>query len=80
MDKEKLMKKVVELYQIVSVVGGYVTSKINDSNAVNEINELTEPMRENIHEYKHNPFNMTNWDQYSDKLKDIFEVIKKELA
>ena len=46
MDKEKLMKKVVELYQIASVVGGYVTSKINNSNAVMEINKLTEPYEE----------------------------------
>ena len=61
MNDKQLMKKLVELFQIVSELCGYELSKINKTKPIDEINKLMKQMEKHgLKPYKNNPVNMTN--------------------
>lgn len=78
MNDKQLMKKLVELFQIVSELCGYELSKINKTKPIDEINKLMDAMKEQrLGPYKSNPINMTNWDSYSKKLEEFIDALKQ---
>lgn len=60
MDKNKLKKQAIELFQIASVLCGFALAD-DDSEIVDEINKLMKQMEKHgLKPYKNNPVNMTN--------------------
>lgn len=78
MNDKQLMKKLVELFQIVSELCGYELSQINNTKPVDEINKLMKSMEEQgLGPYKNNPINMTNWDLCSQRLAEFIDTLKQ---
>lgn len=73
-----MKEKIIEIYQIVSVLCGIGLADLKGTNPVEEINILTEPMRKyDLEPYEKNPGKMTNWDLYLQKLKELIDELKR---
>ena len=73
MNDKQLMKKLVELFQIVSELFGYGLSQINNTKPVDEINKLMKPMKEQgLGYYKSSLINMTNLGFLFEKIGRIY--------
>lgn len=78
MNDKQLMKKLVELFQIVSELCGAGLAGLNGTNPVEEINDLMKPMEKyGLAPYTNNPVNMTNWKSYLPKLKKLIKELRQ---
>ena len=78
MNDKQLMKKLVELFQIVSELCGYGLSQINNTKPVDEINKLMKSMEEQgLGDYEREAVTRTNWDSYSQKLSELIYELRQ---
>ena len=78
MNDKQLMKKLVELFQIVSELCGYGLSQINNTKPVDEINKLMKLMEEQgLGPYEREAVTRTNWDLYSKRFAEFIDALKQ---
>ena len=78
MNDKQLMKKLVELFQIVSELCGYGLSQINKTKPVDEINKLMKSMEEQgLGPYEREAVTRTNWELYSQRLAEFIDALKQ---
>lgn len=78
MNDEELKKKLVELFQIISELCGAGLAGLNGTKPVEEINDLMKPMEKyGLKPYTNNPVNMTDWEPYCQKLKELLDELRR---
>lgn len=78
MNNQQLLERIVEIYQIVSELCGAGLAGLNGTTPVAEINDLMKPMEKyGLNPYTNNPVNMTDWEPYCQKLKELLDELRR---
>ncbi len=79
-DIDKDIAKVVEAYDIVSIIAGNVIAQREGENPLPIINTLRKSMKPyipNYENYKKNSINMNEWGQYGPHFVELLTIAKK---